>query len=195
MQQGQQWGRRKLQCSSSVAIPPRWRAPGGQDSQHQGDVKAPVGVIPAFKSQTPEPFPAQYRLGPAQYKLEPLGSSPVQIGSYSPKHLGMRRQGVLVWFGTSSLRITELDWMTHVDPIQSRLFCDVSLVPGLISCNSSNDRSGAGHSLSMSKDGTKLRGTADILQGRDAIPRDPDSLEEWTCQNLVKVGEDPGPSS
>ncbi|RMC01600.1 hypothetical protein DUI87_22041 [Hirundo rustica rustica] len=95
---------------------------------------------------------------PAQYKLEPLSSSPVQTGRYSPKHLGVRGKGALVWFGTRQpVRIPELDWMTQVDPIQPKLFCDVSLVPGLISRHSSSDRSGAGHSPSMPKDGTRLR--------------------------------------
>lgn len=42
---------------------------------------------------------------------------------------------------------------------------------------------------SLSKDGTKLRGTADTLEGRDAIPRDPDSLEGWAHGNLVNFSK------
>lgn len=90
---------------------------------------------------------SRHRLGPAQYKLDPLGSSPVQTGSYSPKHRSMGVQGVLVWVGIRQpVRITELDWMIHVDPVQSKSFCDVSMAPGPVSCHSINDRSEAGHS-------------------------------------------------
>lgn len=101
--QGQQWGRMNLQCSSSVTTPPRWRAPGGQHSQHRGGGQG--CLIPDFESPTPlEPSPA---LVSAQ-----TGPSPGQSGSCSPKQLSMRGQGVLVWFGTRQpVRITELDWM------------------------------------------------------------------------------------
>lgn len=141
--------RKKLEHSRRVPIPPRWRAPAGQDSEHQVGVKRQ----PHSRLWNPKHLRnhllalSRHRLGPAQYKLDPLGSSPVQTGSYSPKHRSMGVQGVLVWVGIRQpVRITELDWMIHVDPIQPKSFCDISMAPGLISCHSINDRSEAGHS-------------------------------------------------
>lgn len=130
--------RKKLERSSRVPIPLGWRAPAGQDSEHQVGVKA--ASFRAVESQTPlEPSPG---LVSAQ-----TGPSPVQTGSYSPKHLSMGMQGVLVWVGIRQpVRITEPDWMIHMDLGQSKPFCDVSMAPGLVSCHSINDRSGAGHS-------------------------------------------------
>lgn len=64
--------RKKLEHSSRVPIPPRWRAPAEQDSEHQVGVKA--ASFRAVESQTPsEPSPG---LVSAQ-----TGPSPVQTGS------------------------------------------------------------------------------------------------------------------
>jgi len=36
---------------------------------------------------------------------------------------------------------------------------------------------------------TKLCGALNTLEGKDAIQRDPDRLERWTCANLFKVNK------
>ena len=49
--------------------------------------------------------------------------------------------------------------------------------------------SGIECTLSKFANDTKLCGTADMLEGRDDIQRDPDRLEKWTNVNLMKLNK------
>ena len=53
----------------------------------------------------------------------------------------------------------------------------------------SNMNSGIECTLSEFADDTKLCGAVNTLEGRDAIQRDLDRLERWTCANLMKFNK------
>ena len=64
-------------------------------------------------------------------------------------------------------------------------------VSGPIICNIfiSYTDSGIEYDLSKSADDIKLSGAADMLEGRNAIQRNLDRLEEWACVNLMKFNK------
>lgn len=49
--------------------------------------------------------------------------------------------------------------------------------------------SGIKCTISKCADATKLSGTADMFEGRDGVQRDPDRLEEWASENLMKFSK------
>jgi len=63
------------------------------------------------------------------------------------------------------------------------------LVLALFNIFVSDMDSGTECTLRKFVDDTKLWGAVNILEGRDAIQRDLDRLERWTCMNLLRFNK------
>ena len=65
-----------------------------------------------------------------------------------------------------------------------------SILAVLISIFVKDTDSGIECTLSKFTDDTKLSGEVDTVEGRDAIQRDPDSIESWARTTLTKLNKD-----
>ncbi|PKU46161.1 rna-directed dna polymerase from mobile element jockey-like [Limosa lapponica baueri] len=79
--------------------------------------------------------------------------------------------------------------MSKWKPVKSGVPQTSVLGPVLFNNFDVNMNCGIECTLSKFANDTKLCGAVDVLEGRDAIQRDPDSFERWACANLVKFNK------
>jgi len=109
----------------------------------------------------------------------PLYSAPVRayleycVGRWAPQY---DNSGLLEWIQCRATKMVK--GIFHVRLRELGLFSLGGNMGGGIDCT-----------LRKFADDTKLRGAVDTLEGREAIQRDPDRLERWTCANLTKLNK------
>jgi len=93
------------------------------------------------------------------------------------------------WLDVHTQRVMVKGLMSKWRPVISGI--PQGLVLGLELFNTFVGDMGNGIDCTLSKfaDDTKLCGVIDLMEEREAIQRDPDRLERWTCANLIKFNK------